>query len=241
MKAWIATHTGIPCFAVDGTWSITATVAGCDPRPVAQGSGTSMVSDPGAAVDEPTTYTITEDTKTTTTVLIREAIAPRFITDQWGRNPIPIIWQGDDELTHTNAAEIFQPTAAAYPVIRYSKPSYTHGTITIRTDTAGTRTLTRLIKNPQPLWLIHNRTACQIPDCDVEPTRLIALTSDTTNKRTSRIDQAERTWQLTYHLIDPHHQPAVPTVTYAEARQAHFNYGDGSYLDAARKIAGMPR
>lgn len=239
MNTWVASHTGLPSFHLAGSWTVSAKTDATQ-RLVASGTGEAVFSDAAAPVNEPIDYTVTDETGTQNVSLTRTGTHPRFITDQWGRQIVPIIWQGDDDLSVASSAEVFTTSGSDYPVVRFSKPPITTGSITLRTSLEGTPTLARLLRARAPLWLVHDRTACQIPGCDVDPTRLIAVTSEASFKRTARPDTAERVWQFTYHLLNPAGRGKAPTVTFWEARQAGFNFGDGSYLDAAKRIAGMP-
>lgn len=239
MSMWVASHTGLPSFHVKGSWQVVGVLDGVE-RLVAAGSGAAVFSDAAAPVNEPVEYVVTDSTGTSRGQLTRAGSHARFITDMWGRSVVPIIWQGDDALSLAQSAEVFTTSGSNFPIVRFNKPAITTGAITLRTSLDGTPTLSRLVRSGSPLWLVHDRTACQIPGCDVDPVRLIAITSETSYKRTARPDTAERVWQFTYHLLNPASHSKSPTVTYREARQADFKFGSGSYLDAAKKIAGMP-
>lgn len=240
MKTWLHKTLGLPCFKVSGReWAVTATRGG-ETVLIATGQGTAYFLDASAWPNTPTVYAGVENGVDTTSTLTRRALYPRFVTDQWGRHPTPIIWQGDDTTTYDQGVTVAHPPARDYPIARYTTKTKVEGKLTALTEGEATHQLRHLVQTPQPLWLVYDRTDDTIPDSDVPPTRLVGLTSAPTSQVTSRIDRMERAWDLSYTLLDPMVAGITPLVTYEEATAHNFKFGDGSYEQAAREITGMP-
>lgn len=238
-KAWVAKHTGLPSFEVSGkTWRVTRD----NGILVSTGSGVAYVSDPGAPLDRRVQYKIDSAGGHATHYQTRRNPFPgsKFVITSWdGRLKTPVAVINNDEVEHDLHATLMQPVDRPTPVVRYGAQPSVEGRIEFRSDTAGTKTLRTIFAGQAPVWILHSHAECDLRSCDIPESRLVVPSRAVKESRTRRVDEASRKWALDYAVLAPDQLGGVPTVSYAEATAAGFDYGDGSYVDALKQIAGM--
>ena len=181
-KSWVTSHTGLPAFYVTGTGRLTAdspVLGEAMPRLVARVNGETLVADPGAAVGLPTTYRFGSESVTLTrrgSGGVSGVDRHQFVTDVSGQVVADVLLVGDDGRDYDNASEVFT-SALGRQIPRYSLaiPPQS-GTLEFLTTLSGTRTLREFTRARAPLWVAHNMSACEIPGCDIEASRLIVPT-----------------------------------------------------------------
>lgn len=239
MKAWVAAHTGLPSFYVSADERIEAP----DGRVLrAPGSGAPiLLSDALATPGTPTTYRVGAST-----VELTRADSGHMLTDTSGRSEVPVQWIGEDEDSMDPRASLVEVSGRRSPIVRYAlRPASVEGTLAVRTRTGATRTLRGLVGARGPLVAIHSPSACEIPDCDIPPVRVVTVTR-AESQRVGRVDAAVREWDLTYREVsieDSSSSGTAPLITWADwvaYRARTGDLADHSYLELARLIAGMP-
>lgn len=241
VKAWTATHTGLPCIYSD----LPARVATTDGRVLSDGTGTGpiLLSDALAVPGKPTAYTVGAQTVRTT-----RRDDGHMLTSLSGRQRVQVTWLGDDDDEIDPRVAFMDVDSRRSPVTRHSlRASSPRGTLNVQTGSAGTRELRELVEVRGPIVAVHSPRACEIPDCDIEPVRVIVVSS-VSSSRSGRVDSAHRIWKLTYRELDAREQGkvgfgAAPIVTWGEwvAYQSRTgDRADHSLLELASLIGGMP-
>lgn len=241
VNAWTATHTGLPCIYSDHP----ARIATTDGRVLSDGTGTGpvLLSDALAVPGELTAYTVGSET-----VRVTRRDDGHMLTSLSGRQRVQVAWVGDDEDEIDPRVAFMDVASRRSPVTRHSlRASSPRGTLNVRTVSAGTRELRGLVEVRGPIVAVHSPRACEIPDCDIEPVRVVVCSS-VSSLRIGRVDSARRIWKLAYRELDAREQGrlgfgAAPIVTWGEwmAYQARTgDRADHSLLELASLIGGMP-
>ena len=258
LRAWVASHTGLPCFYVTGNGELRADIARSGivvgSRLVVRVAGEALVSDPGAPAGLPVKYRF----GTESVVLTRAAgvggleMPHQWITSIDGDTVADVRLTGSDE-RETDTGGVVYTSALGRHIPRFplgQEPA--SGTLEFLTSGAGTERIREFQRYGTPLWVVHNAVACQIPDCDLEASRLVVF-RQVRERRTGRVDKAERAWSVSYTRVPDsvaapvgaERESAGPVVTWGQWEswgEAHAPAGwqNWSAVEVARRVAGMP-
>ena len=239
VKAWVAAHTGLPSFYASGDERI-ETEDGRVLRVPGRGAP-EMLSDALAAPGVPTVYRVGSGQ-----VTLRRADSGHLLTDAAGRQMVRVQWVGYDEDTTDPRASLIEVSGRRSPVVRYSlRPASIEGTLTVRTRADATAMLRELVGARGPIVAVHSPGACEIPDCDIPPVRVVTVTR-AESQRLGRVDAAVREWDLACREMPADElasSGSAPVVTWGEwmaYRASSGDLADHSELELARLIAGMP-
>lgn len=239
MKAWVATHTGLPSFFVPGDERI-ETEGGRVLRVPGRGDPV-MLSDALAAPGVPTVYRVGSSQ-----VALRRADSGHLLTDTAGRQTLSVQWVGNDEDSMDPRASPIEVSGRRSPIVRYSlRPASIEGTLMVRTRADATVMLRELVGARGPIVAVHSPGACEIPDCDIPPVRVVTVTR-AESQRLGRVDAAVREWDLAYREMPADElasSGSAPVVTWGEwqaYREGSGDRADYSYVELASLIAGMP-
>lgn len=244
LRGWISTQTGLPSLYTAGFSGVIRASDSTGTRLIDQVNATaSIVSDSGAPAGETIIYSAV-GAGIADVQLVRSANNSHLLTDRKGRGAVRILQLGNDELDHDPQVRL-NDNGSGFPSARYAlNPQSPKGSLECFTVAQDTRALRALIKRREPLWLIHNRSFCQIKDCDITGTRLIQPTSFR-ESRTARTDQAERAWKISYRVMNAAAMPhGAPVVTWGEwqawgADNSPKGWQNWSEILVAQKVAGL--
>ena len=221
------------------------------PRLITRVNGEALIADPGAAVGRPTTYRFGSETVTLTRQGSAALERHQFLTDTTGQVVANVLLVGGDTREYDTTGEVFT-SALGRQIPRYSLATPPQsGTLECLTTLSGTRTLREFTRARAPLWVVHNASACEIPGCDIEGSRLIVPTR-MRESRTTRRDVAQRAWSVDYLRVPDElatggveRATGGPVVTWGQ--WANWGTSNGpagwqawSALQVATRIAGMP-
>ena len=228
---WIATHTGLPSLRVT------------EPGPIYAGSRLlarapdegAIISDPLAPLGSPVEYRQGDHAVT----LMRPDDGQHMVTDPTGRRAVRIALLGDDATDPDTGLSLFTPDTGGPSI-----PSWrcgvldTTGTLEARTAGLDTATMLELVRARCPIIQLHSPRACQIPDCDIPPVRVI-LAQSARHARDGVVSRARREWSIPWTEYRGE-TGAAPVVTWGEYEAHSQGWTEESYEDLCRRIAGMP-
>lgn len=235
VKAWTATHSGLPSIYSDAPVRVT-----CGDRVLADGSGPVLLSDALAEPGVPTEYRVGSASYTLT-----RRDDGHMLTDARGRGRVSLAWLGDDEDEWDPRIAMFDPSGVRSPVSRWSlRPSTPTGTLRARTLASQTQAMRDLVgaDHRGPVVAIHSPRECQVPECDIPRVRMVVL-GEAKSQRSARVDVAARSWSLPWRCVDPREtrsSGSAPVVTWGEYEALGEGWQAYSMLDLCRLVAGMP-
>ena len=239
VTTWVAANTGLPSIYSDTPIRVVA----ADGRLLSDGTRPVLFSDALAAPGVPTTYTVGSSTVTLT-----RRDDGHMLTDLSGRGRVPLAWLGDDGDEYGLRVAFHESVARRSPLVRYAlRPAAPRGTLKVRTRAKGTLALRSLVETRGYVVAVHSPVACDIPDCDVKPVRVVVF-SGASSARSARVDHAVREWDLPYRGVDAREMMrlcsgSAPVVTWGDweaYRASSGDLADHSVVELAHLIAGMP-
>ncbi|MFT0849032.1 hypothetical protein VR010_14945 [Actinomycetaceae bacterium L2_0104] len=194
-----------------------------------------LISDPLAPPGVPTVYRQGEHHVT----LVRPDTGFHMVTDRDGRTGVRIALLGDDATDPDTGLSLFAPDTGgpSIPSWRYGILDTT-GTLEARTAGADTRVMLELVRAKCPIIQLHSPRACQIPECDIPPVRVI-LAQSARYARDGVVSRARREWSIPWTEYRGE-TGAAPVVTWGEYEAHSDGWTEESYEDLCRRIAGMP-
>ena len=231
LSGWIAAHTGMPSLRV----TVPGPVYAGDRLLVNPSRLPALISDPLAPPGVPTVYRQGEHQVT----LVRPDTGFHMVTDRDGRTPVRIALLGDDATDQGTGVSFFDPDTGgpSIPSWRYGILDST-GTLEARTAGADTRVMLELVRAKCPIIQLHSPRACQIPECDIPPVRVI-LAQSARYARDGVVSRARREWSIPWTEYRGE-TGAAPVVTWGEYEAHSQGWTEDSYEDLCRRIAGMP-
>lgn len=236
LKGFIAAHSGLPSFMIDaGPYRLYRQRVLID-----KGVGPTIISDPAAPVGKPTEYHVQTAEDNWSELLTRPGIGAAYLlSDAQGRGLVPVrITNGDDTGWDCGAA-VYRPANRAAPVVRYSFPPRSTGTLQFSAGPEATGRVRELVARQEPFFLLHDHSVCRIPSCDVPATRLIVPTGDITESRTARIDAAHRAWNMQYTRLPESAASKQIFLTWGDWVRAEDSWENSSYVELAETIGGL--
>lgn len=232
----MAAHTGMPSFRLQGAGRLVVVNGG---RRVATvgADGDVFVSDPGAEIGVNVSYSFAGST-----VALRRSnpFGDGFLlTDSRGRGAVNVKVLGHDSQGSDVGVSFFEGDSQ-FPVVEYewAAPSYT-GSLELLSGPGDTTKMRNLMQAREPLWIVHNRTTCQIEGCDFGASRLVQPTRWSA-QRSPRVDAAWRQWSIEYRLLRRSTVVDSPVVSWGDWAVTGSGWEAKSVVQLARQIAGMP-
>ena len=182
------------------SWTVTRS----DGFPVrgGQGIGTATLLDTAAPVNEPITYLLDAGAESGQDVVTRHAVG-HILTSLNGLTLIPFRWMGDSEMPLEPRVYAAPIPGRARPVLRLAPTSGESGIqIVARVAGAQNKTMRSLLLTNRPLLLFHDRSRCEIPECDIPAVQVVIPSGKISNPRTGHVAAATRDWGLDFLLID---------------------------------------
>lgn len=210
-------------------WTLTGTAGGVEwvaAREAGRGS-VHWVSDPMAPLGVAASYRLTYgSTVETAGPVTRAAGDGTLITSMDGRTVARVdrMASGGDVWDWQATTSLLDIPGSA-PVARYGQPAVRDGGAVVETTGADTRTLVELVRAGRPVVVLHDETACQIPDCDIAPTMRVTLTGHRAD-RTAHTTTATRSWDLSWREARAPWRFAAPVVTYDDVHAAFPTHQD---------------
>ena len=231
MIGWIAAHTGLPSLKLVDLGPVYAG----DRLLVNPSRLPALVSDPLAPLGVPVEYRQGDNRVT----LTRPDGGRHMVTDPTGRHAVRIGLLGDDATDPDTGLSLFTPDTGGPSIPSWSLgvPDTT-GTLEARTAGVDTRVMLDLVRAKRPIVHLHSPRACQIPDCDIPPVRVI-LAQSARYVRDGVVSQARREWSIPWTEYRGE-TAASPVVTWGEYEAHSQGWTEDSYEDLCRRIAGMP-
>lgn len=126
-----------------------------------------------------------------------------------------------DQRTPMPRQATFDIPGKGFPVVRYDGATAGSGSMLMRTTGVDSAGLSSLVAAGRPVVALHNPKKCHLPQCDVPLAEIILLTA-APNRFSSRMDLAERIWELEYLLVaDPEPGTPVPVTSWDDFDVAH--------------------
>ncbi len=174
-----------------------------------------VLGDPLAPVNVPVTYRVAWDGGEVVSAAVRRPWAGQaLLTDVVGGRAVDLLWQGRDPREPDQRVSVHQVPGRATPVVVMAPVMGAGGvSLTARTSGVHTMALAALAATPSVVALFHNPAhcvQCRRGVCDVALVTVMVLTG-VSHSRASRVDVAEREWDLKGQLV------AVPEPTVAVA------------------------
>lgn len=188
---------------VEGSW-ILAGASGEDTWQVAEGEGPRWLSDPWAPLNQAVTYTLTAGGESWTVGPVARTFGGwHVVTDLRGGDMAEFLWEksGGDPWERAPRHQFFDvPGRRLGPYMSAPVAGAGGGSLTARTVRESTAAMRRLVDANAAVVVLHNEARCQRAYCDVPLVRTVLLTGAPENV-TDRLDEAERTWALSYQYV----------------------------------------
>ena len=181
-------------------WMVTRT----DGFPVRGGTGTGPATfiDVAAPVNEPVTYVLAagDDSGQATVTLLA---AGHLLTSLNGLTQAGFRWLGDGDMPVEPRVYAADVPGRTSKVLRLQPVAADGGiSVTARASGEANRAMRSLLLANRPLLLFHDRSKCEIPECDIPAVSCVFPASRVQNSRTGHISVATRDWQLEFLTID---------------------------------------
>ena len=181
-------------------WMVTRT----DGFPVRGGTGTgpSTFIDVAAPVNEPVTYVLAAGDDSGQVTVTRRAEG-HMLSSLNGLSQANFRWLGDGEMPVEPRMYQADVPGRTRPVLRLQPVAADGGiSVTARASGEANRAMRSLLLANRPLLLFHDRSKCEIPECDIPAVSCVFPASRVQNPRTGHISVATRDWQLEFLTID---------------------------------------
>ena len=181
-------------------WTVTRT----DGFPVrgGQDTGPATFLDPAAPVGEPVTYLLDAGPESGQAVVKRVGDG-EMLTSLNGLTQAQFKWMGDGQMPITQRVYAADVPGRTRPVLRLSPTGGETGVqVTARVAGEANQVMRALLLANRPLLLFHDRSQCQIPECDIPAVQVVVSAGQVNNPRTPHVLKATRDWDLSLLLID---------------------------------------
>ena len=181
-------------------WTVTRT----DGFPVRGGTGTGPATflDVAAPVNEPVTYVLAAGDDSGQVTVTRRAEG-HMLSSLNGLSQANFRWLGDGEMPVEPRMYQADVPGRTLPVLRLQPVASDDGiSVTARASGEANRAMRSLLLANRPLLLFHDRSKCEIPECDIPAVSCVFPASRVQNPRTGHISVATRDWQLEFLTID---------------------------------------
>ncbi len=177
-------------------------------------------ADPWAPLGQPVVYELSSELAATHTSdpVVRTYRGQHVLTDLAGRTVVAFLWEkgSRDPWELEPRGEFLDVPGSGFPVGQYPATAGAGtGSVTARTIAPHSRTLLSLVQRNRLLLLLHNARACRLPECDVPPAQTIKLLAAPA-ELTSRMDRAERRWNLSYRHVPRPYRYLAPVATWGD-------------------------
>ena len=181
-------------------WMVTRT----DGFPVRGGTGTGPATFIGAAapVNEPVTYVLAAGDDSGQVTVTRRAEG-HMLSSLNGLSQANFRWLGDGEMPVEPRMYQADVPGRTSKVLRL-QPVAADGGISVTARVAGeaNRAMRSLLLANRPLLLFHDRSKCEIPECDIPAVSCVFPASRVQNPRTAHVSVSTRDWGLEFLTID---------------------------------------
>lgn len=203
-------------------WRITGTAGS---HSWAAASGMSMgrdvwCTDPMAPLGMEATYRLEAAGDTVVSwPVVRRVAGSDLVTDMAGRTVARVgrMADGGDPWEWVPGSHVLDIPGSRLPTSRLGRATVGQGGMTAETTGQGTATLAGLLESGNKLVILHDQGVCEIPGCDIAPSRLVTMTGFSA-ARTAHVDRARRSWDLTWREARPPWRYAAPVVTHRDVR-----------------------
>ena len=191
---------------------ITVTVAGgvawtvsrADGFTVRGGSGVGAATfiDAAAPVNEPVTYLLESDSGTGQATATRAGIG-HMLTSINGLSCAHFRWLGDADSPVSGRGFTSEIPGRRHSVVRLDASGVEDSvTVTARCAGADNLVMRELLLVNRPMLLFHDRSRCEIPDCDIPAVECVTNVGRVQNSRTRHVRATTRDWDLDLLPID---------------------------------------
>lgn len=180
------------------------TVTRSDGFPVRGGTGTGPATflDVAAPVNEPVTYVLAAGDDSGQVTVTRRAEG-HLLSSLNGLTQANFRWLGDGDMPVEPRGYRADVPGHTRPVLRL-QPVAADGGIAVTARVAGeaNQVMRSLLLANRPMLLFHDRSKCEIPECDIPAVSCVFPASPVSNPRTGHVRVATRDWVLEFMTID---------------------------------------